>query len=205
MPCQTADVLRVGLTGGIGSGKSEVSRRLRTLGALVIDSDVLAREAVLPGTDALAAVVEEFGPEVLNRDGALDRAALAERVFGDASARRRLEQIIHPWVRERSAQLEAAAPAGAVVVHDIPLLVETGQDGDFDVVVVVDVAEDEQRRRLMASRGLGADEAQARISAQSPRSERLAVADVVIDNSGPVADLDDAAAHLWQLLLSRAD
>lgn len=204
LPCQTARVLRVGLTGGIGSGKSEVSRRLRARGVLVIDADVLAREVIGPGTEGLAAVIAEFGPHVLDADGVLDRSALAESVFGDEAARRRLERIIHPRVRARAAQLEATAPAGAVVVHDIPLLVETGQDTEFDVVVVVDVPEEEQLRRLVACRGIDAGEAESRISAQVSRTERLAVADVVIDNSGSLDELEAAVEDLWQSLRSQA-
>lgn len=202
LPCQTAGVLRVGLTGGIGSGKSEVSRRLAARGAFVIDADVLAREVVGPGTDGLAAVVEQFGHQVVGPDGALDRAALAVIVFAETAMRRRLERIIHPRVSARAAQLEATAPADAVVVHDIPLLVETGQQHQFDVVVVVDVAEEEQRRRL-ACRGVDDGEADSRITAQAPRAARLAAADVVIDNNGSLDDLDAAVDDLWQSLRSR--
>ena len=161
--------LRVGLTGGIGSGKSEVSRRLADHGAVVIDSDVLAREVVAPGSDALAEVVQAFGAEVLGPDGSLNRSALANRVFGDASARRVLEQIIHPRVRARAAALESAAEHGSVVVHVIPLLVETGQTEAFDLVVVVDVPPEVQLARLTASRDMSEAEAMARIEAQASR------------------------------------
>jgi dephospho-CoA kinase len=196
-------VLRVGLTGGIGSGKSEVSRRLAAHGAIVIDSDLLAREVVEPGTDGLAEVAAEFGSSVLGADGRLDRAVLAERVFADADARRRLERIVHPRVRARAAELERTAPPGAVVVHDIPLLVETGRAADFDVVVVVDLDEEDQLRRLVASRGVTVEEARARISAQATRAQRVAAADVVIDNSGTLDDLEAAVTDLWRALRQR--
>ena len=197
-------MLRVGLTGGIGSGKSEVSRRLAGHGAVVIDADLLAREVVAPGTDGLAEVVAEFGPSILSADGGLDRAALAERVFSDPDARHRLERIIHPRVRARAAEVERSAPPGAVVVHDIPLLVETGRAGDFDMVVVVEVDEAEQERRLVAVRGVSAADARARISAQATRAERAAVADVVLDNTGTLDDLDAAVADLWNQLCQAA-
>jgi len=201
--CQTARVLRVGLTGGIGSGKSEVSRRLARLGAVVIDADVLAREVVQPGSDGLRAVVAELGPGVLDAGGGLDRSAVGERVFADSEARRRLERVIHPRVRQRAAEIEATAPADAVVVHDIPLLVETGGDEDFDVVVVVDVTEVDQVRRLMHARGVTAEQAQARIDAQATRCQRLAAADIVVENTGTLADLDAAVAQLWRALQGR--
>jgi dephospho-CoA kinase len=190
-------VLRVGLTGGIGSGKSEVSRRLAAYGAVVIDADALAREVVAPGTDGLGEVVDLFGPEVLGADGSLDRAALGDKVFGDSDARRRLEQVIHPRVRSRAAGLEAQAPPDAVVVHDIPLLVETGQAGDFDRVVVVD-APDAVRLERLAARGMSSDEASRRIAAQSGRDERLAVADHVVTNDRTLGDLDAAVERLWR-------
>jgi dephospho-CoA kinase len=195
--CQAETVLRVGLTGGIGSGKSEVSRRLATYGAVVIDADALARAAVAPGTDGLAEVVDLFGPEVVAADGSLDRTALGRMVFGDSTARRRLEQVIHPKVRARAAELEAQAPADAVVVHDIPLLVETGQADDFDRVVVID-APDAVRVERLAARGMDADEALGRIAAQSGRAERLAAADYVVTNESTLADLDAAVERLWR-------
>lgn len=191
---------RIGLTGGIASGKSTVSARLAELGAVVIDSDVLAREVVAAGTPGLAAVVDEFGAAVLAPDGVLDRHALAAVVFEDAAARRRLEAIIHPLVRRRAAEVEALAPAGAVVVHDIPLLVESGQADDFDIVVVVDVDEAVQRRRLAEQRGMPADEAAARIAAQAPREARLAAADHVVSNNGSHEDLLARVDRLWASL-----
>ncbi len=162
-------VLRVGLTGGIGSGKSSVSAMLAQHGAVVVDADLLAREVVAPGTPGLAEIVVAFGPDMLTDDGELDRAAMGRRVFGDDEARRRLEAIIHPRVRARAAQIEAAAAPEAVVVHDIPLLVETGQADGFDVVLVVDVSAEVQVDRLVEHRGMTADEARARIAAQADR------------------------------------
>jgi dephospho-CoA kinase len=197
-------VLRVGLTGGIGSGKSEVSRRLRELGAVVIDADVLAREVVAPGTDGLGEVVEQFGIGVLTADGALDRPALGALVFGDDEARKRLEAIIHPRVRARAAEIEAEAAPDAVVVHDIPLLVETGQADRFDLVVVVDVPPDVQLARLTGARGMTADEAQSRIASQAIRQDRLAAADLVIDNGGTLDELDDRVGEVWGRLTARA-
>ena len=196
-------MLRVGLTGGIGTGKSAVSRLLAERGAVVIDSDVLAREAVARGTDGLAAVVEEFG-DVLTPDGELDRPAVGRIVFGDAEARRKLEAIIHPRVRARAAAIEAAAPAGAVVVHDIPLLVETGQADSFDLVLVVDVEPDLQLRRLTELRGMTAEEAKQRIASQASRADRLAAADVVVDNSGSLDDLERRVGEIWTELTARA-
>lgn len=193
-------MLRVGLTGGIGSGKSEVSRRLRALGAVVIDSDVLSREVVANGTDGLAEVVGEFGPEVLDEHGALDRPKLGAIVFGDDEARKRLEAIIHPRVRARAAEIEAAAGPDAIVVHDIPLLVETGQADRFDAVVVVDVPPAVQLERLTGSRGMTADEATARIRSQASREDRLAVAAYVVDNTGTPDDLDRRVGELWERL-----
>ncbi len=189
---------RIGLTGGIASGKSTVSSRLGERGAVVIDSDVLAREVVAPGTQGLAAIAAEFGPEVVTAAGELDRPALAAVVFDDVSARQRLEAIVHPLVRRRAAELEVLAPPGAVVVHDIPLLVESGQSGDFDVVVVVDADEAVQHRRLRERRGMSAEQAAARIAAQSDRQARLAAADHVITNDGTLDDLRASVDALWR-------
>ncbi|HEY3561383.1 MAG TPA: dephospho-CoA kinase [Kribbella sp.] len=190
-------MLRVGLTGGIGAGKSAVSARLRERGAVVIDSDVLAREVVAKGTEGLAEVVAAFGPGVLTADGDLDRPALGKLVFGDEPARRKLEAIIHPRVRARAAEIEKAAAADAIVVHDIPLLVETGQADGFDVVLVVDVPVEAQAERLIAQRGMTDAEAEQRIASQASRADRLAVADVVVDNSGSLADLDRRVDEVW--------
>jgi dephospho-CoA kinase len=194
-------MIRVGLTGGIASGKSLVAEELAKLGAAVIDADVLAREVVEPGTPGLAAVVARFGDAVLT-DGRLDRARLGALVFADPAARRDLERIIHPAVRARAAELErAAAEAGAaVVVHVIPLLVETGQADDFDRVVVVDVDPATQRERLLRRDGFTEAEADRRIAAQAAREDRLAAADVVLDNLGSVTQLKSQIRHLWDEL-----
>jgi dephospho-CoA kinase len=190
---------RVALTGGIASGKTAVSDRLGRLGAVVIDADLLAREVVEPGTPALSAVVERFGSTVL-RDGALDRAALGAIVFSDPDARRDLERIIHPAVRARAAELEEAAPPNAVVVHVIPLLVETDQQGDYDAVVVVDVDEETQLARMQERRAMTLAEAESRLAAQASREDRLRVADHVIDNRGSPADLEAHVDDLWSQL-----
>lgn len=199
-------MLRVGLTGGIGSGKSEVARMLGKSGwpTLVIDADLLAREVVEVGSDGLAKIVEEFGPSVLRMDGSLDRAALGQIVFADPEARERLESIVHPRVRERAAEIEAVASPETVVVHVIPLLVETGQADRFDLVVVVDVPEDVQIERLLHTRGMTEDEARVRIAAQATRDARLAAADVVLDNSGSLDDLWTKVFDLSRELAERA-
>jgi dephospho-CoA kinase len=189
--------LHVGLTGGIASGKSSVADLLAAHGAVIIDSDRLAREVVEPGTAGLAAVVDRFGAGVLAADGSLDRAALGRIVFADPSARADLEAIVHPLVRARAAGLAASAPAGAVVVQMIPLLVETGQAGNFDQVVVVDVEPAVQLARLQQRDGFSPAEATARVAAQAPRELRLRAADVVIDNSGSPEQLADAVERLW--------
>jgi dephospho-CoA kinase len=194
--------VRVGLTGGVASGKSAVSAMLRELGALVIDADALAREVVAPGTPGLEAVVAAFGPEVLAHDGSLDRARLGAVVFGDPVSRAALEGIIHPLVRARAAELEAAAPADVLVVHDIPLLVETGQADAFDAVVVVDVPEEVQVERAVRSRGWSEEEARARIEAQASRAERLAAATHVLDNSGTFEDLRRRVAEVFAELVA---
>jgi dephospho-CoA kinase len=181
--------MRVGLTGGVASGKSTVSSLLAERGAVVIDADLLAREVVAPGTEGLAEVVAAFGEAVLAPDGSLDRPAMGAIVFADESRRRVLEGIIHPRVRARAAEIEESAPPGAVVVHDIPLLTETGQAGAFDAVVVVDVPVEVQVRRMVDLRGMTPEDAQARVAAQATREERLAVATYVIDNSGTLEEL----------------
>lgn len=181
--------VRVGLTGGIASGKSTVSALLAERGAVVIDADLLAREVVGRGTPGLAAVVAAFGPKLLTPEGDLDRPAMGALVFGDAEARSRLEAIIHPLVHERAAALEAQAPEGSVVVHDIPLLAEGGRSGDFDVVVVVDAPADLQVSRMVEDRGWTPEDAAARIAAQADREDRLAIATHVIDNTGTLEQL----------------
>jgi dephospho-CoA kinase len=190
----------IGLTGGIGSGKSAVAKRLAALGAVIVDSDRLAREVVEPGTPGLARVVETFGPEVLGAGGALDRAALARRVFNDADARKTLEQIVHPLVRERSAAIIASAPEDAVLVNDVPLLVEAGMAAAFDKVIVVLADEATRVDRLVRLRGMSEDDARARIATQATDERRRAVADIVIMNDGTPEDLDAAVDAAWSEL-----
>jgi dephospho-CoA kinase len=200
-------MLRVGLTGGIGSGKSEVSRRLASYGAVIIDADAIAREVVEPGTPGLAAVLAEFGPGVLAADGSLDREAVARLVFADAGMRAKLNAIVHPLVGERMAELQRAAPAGAIVVFDVPLMAENDLAGGFDLVVVVDAPQHTQLDRLVRLRGMTKEQAMARIAAQASRDQRLAIVgerDIVIDNSGPLTDLDRQARGLWAELRRRA-
>ena len=189
-------MLTIGLTGGIGSGKSTVSARLAEHGAVVVDADRIAREVVEPGTPGLKAVVEAFGDGVLGPDGALDRPALAAIVFADRDARARLDGIVHPLVRARATELAAAAPPGAVVVHDVPLLVETGQAGRYDLVLVVQ-ADPETRVARLVRRGLAEADARARIAAQATDEQRRAVADVVLVNGGTVAELTARVDEFW--------
>jgi dephospho-CoA kinase len=189
-------VLTIGLTGGIGSGKSTVSALLAERGAVVVDADRIAREVVEPGTPGLQAVVAEFGTEVLGPDGALDRPALAAVVFADPAARARLDGIVHPLVRARATELAAAAPPDAVVVHDIPLLVETGQADRYDLVLVVEADPDIRIARLV-QRGLPERDARARIAAQATDEQRRAVADVVLDNSGTREELTAQVDRFW--------
>jgi dephospho-CoA kinase len=197
-------VITVGLTGGIGSGKSEVARLLAGHGAVVVDADALAREAVAPGTPGLAAVVAEFGPEVLAADGSLDRAALGRVVFGDETRLAALEAIVHPYVGRRSAELMAAATEGSVVVHDVPLLAEKGLQERYDVVVVVDADDDVRLRRLVEARGMSESDARARMASQAGRDARLSVADLVIANNGSLDDLHDAVDRIWATITLRS-
>ncbi len=194
-------LVRVGLTGGIASGKSMVAAELAARGAIIIDADVLAREVVEPGTPALAAILDRFGTQVL-KDGQLDRARLAEIVFADPVARRDLERIVHPAVRARAAELERAAGDAAVVVHVIPLLVETGQDKDFDLVVTVDADHETQIQRLMARNGFTRAEAESRIAAQASRDDRTRNSDVVLHNTGSMTQLKQQIDALWTELSS---
>jgi dephospho-CoA kinase len=193
-------VLTVGLTGGIGSGKSEVSRRLAALGAIVIDADKVAREVVEPGTPGFAAVAAEFGKDVVRADGSLDREGIGRVVFNDPDALKRLNAIVHPLVGERiaaiMADVERDHPDG-VVVYDVPLLVENNLQGGYDVVLVVAAERQTQLRRLV-------EDAEARIAAQAALEAKLAVADVVIDNNGSLEDLDRQVGQVWADLLSRA-
>lgn len=198
-------MIRVGLTGGIGSGKSTVSRLLASYGAVVVDADLVAREVVEPGTPGLAAVVEAFGTAVLLPTGALDRNALGKVVFGDAAARARLSGILHPLIGERSGELmEAASASGApMLVHDVPLLVESSLQSRYDVVVVVDASPAVQLDRLVRLRGMSSADAQARIAAQASREDRLAAATVVLDNDGTVEELTGQVQALWADLLAK--
>ncbi|MFI7573215.1 dephospho-CoA kinase [Micromonospora sp. NPDC049497] len=191
-------MLMVGLTGGIGSGKSAVSARLVERGAVLIDADQVAREVVAPGTDGLAAIVEAFSERVLDTDGALDRAALGAVVFPDEASRRRLEAIIHPRVRARTAELAAAAPPDAVVVNDVPLLVEVGLAPSYHLVLVVQTAMATRLERLARDRGMDRAEAERRIAAQADDARRRAAADVVLTNDGTLAELHAAVDALWQ-------
>jgi dephospho-CoA kinase len=206
-------VLRVGLTGGIGSGKSEVSRRLAERGAVLIDADVAAREVVVPGSPGLARIAGTFGAGVLRPDGSLNRERLGEIVFSDPGLRTKLNEIVHPLVRawmqaaEEAAVRAAAgarALAGPVVVHDVPLLAESRGRAGFDVVIVVDVPPEAQAERLVRLRGMPAEQAQARMAAQASREQRLALADIVIDNSGSLDDLDRRVGEVWADLERRA-
>jgi dephospho-CoA kinase len=190
-------VLKVGLTGGIGSGKSEVSRRLVSLGAVLVDADAVAREVVEPGTPGLAAVVEEFGEDILRPDGTLDRDRLGAIVFADDARREALNAIVHPLVGRRMQELVEDAPDDAVVVYDVPLLTENDLAGLYDLVVVVDTPVEEQVRRLTELRGMTEEAARARIAAQATRERRRAVADRVIDNSGTLEALTAQVDKLW--------
>ncbi|MEU2081891.1 dephospho-CoA kinase [Streptomyces albus] len=196
-------MVKVGLTGGIGAGKSEVSRLLAEHGAVIVDADRIAREVVEPGTPGLAAVVAEFGEEVLAPDGSLDRPRLGSLVFADPDRLAALNAIVHPLVGERSAELEreaAAADETAVIVHDVPLLTENGLAPLYDTVVVVDASDETRLDRLVRLRGMAEQEARARMAAQATREERLAVADIVIDNDGPIEELPPRVRAVWEQL-----
>ncbi|MDA5282174.1 dephospho-CoA kinase [Streptomyces sp. NPDC054904] len=197
-------MLKVGLTGGIGAGKSEVSRLLAEYGAVVVDADRIAREVVEPGTPGLAAVVEAFGESVLTAAGELDRPALGAIVFGDPDKLRTLNAIVHPLVGARSAELEGAAGPDAIVVHDVPLLAENGLAPLYDLVVVVDASPETQLARLTARRGMTEEDARARMAAQATREQRLAVATLVIDNDGPLEALEPQVRTVWDRLTKRA-
>ncbi|MFD7104041.1 dephospho-CoA kinase [Streptomyces celluloflavus] len=196
-------MVKVGLTGGIGAGKSEVSRLLASYGAVIVDADRIAREVVEPGTPGLAAVVEEFGAGVLAPDGTLDRPKLGGIVFADPERLKALNAIVHPLVGARSAELEASAGPDAVVVHDVPLLAENGLAPLYDLVIVIDAAPQTQLDRLVRQRGMTEDEAKSRMAAQASREQRLAIADLVIDNDGPLAELEPQVREVWERLRSR--
>ncbi|MER6087974.1 dephospho-CoA kinase [Streptomyces bluensis] len=197
-------MLSVGLTGGIGTGKSEVSRLLVGCGAVLIDADRIAREVVAPGTPGLAAVVDAFGEDVLAPDGSLDRPRLGSIVFADAERLAVLNAIVHPLVGARSRELEAAAPEDAVVVHDVPLLAENGLAPLYDLVVVVDTSPETQLDRLVRLRGMTEQDARARMAAQATREKRLEIADIVIDNDVPLEELRLRVRDVWTELARRA-
>jgi dephospho-CoA kinase len=197
--------LSVGLTGGIGSGKSEVLKRLKAHGATVVDADLAARRVVEPGTDGYDAVVKEFGSEVVGPDGALDRAKLGAIVFADPARLAALNAIVHPRVGSLMAEWADAAPQGGVVVYDIPLLVEGGADRGYAAVIVVDADEEVRFARLLANRGMSREDAAARMAAQASRQDRLAAADYVIANNGSLEDLDQETDRVWSELLTLRD
>jgi dephospho-CoA kinase len=190
-------VLKVGLTGGIGAGKSTVAARLRELGAAVVDSDAIARAVLEPGSPGLAAVVAAFGSGVLAADGSLDRAALGALVFADDERRRSLEAITHPRIARLTAEQMAAAAPDAVVVHDVPLLVELGMADRYDLVVVVDAPVDVRVERVVRTRGSSEADARARVAAQATTEQRRAVADVWIDTDRDRADVEADVDRLW--------
>lgn len=196
-------MLKVGLTGGIGVGKSEVSRLLVEHGAVLIDADRIAREVVAPGTPGLAAVVEAFGENVLTEDGGLDRPRLGSIVFADPERLAVLNSIVHPLVGARSRELESAAPEDAVVVHDVPLLAENALAALYDLVVVVDASPGTQLDRLVRLRGMTEQDARARMAAQATREKRLEIADVVIDNDVPLEELRERVREVWADLVRR--
>ncbi len=191
-------MLNIGLTGGIAAGKSVAAARLRELGAVLVDADALAREVVAPGSRGLARVVAAFGPAVLTADGALDRPRLGAEVFGNPERLEVLNGIVHPLVRARAADMVQAAAAGAIVVQDIPLLVETGQGRNFHLVVVVDAPDELRIARMIKHRAMTGDEARNRMAAQASRPDRLAAADAVLENSGTPEQLRAAVDRLWE-------
>ncbi|MFF3891844.1 dephospho-CoA kinase [Streptomyces sp. NPDC001812] len=196
-------MLTVGLTGGIGAGKSEVSRLLVECGAVLIDADRIAREVVAPGTPGLAAVVESFGEGVLAEDGSLDRPGLGSIVFADPEKLAVLNSIVHPLVGARSRELEEAAAEDAVVVHDVPLLTENGLASRYDLVIVVDASAETQLDRLTGRRGMSEQDARARMAAQATREQRREIADLVIDNDVPLEELARRVKDVWAELVRR--
>ncbi|KYH44368.1 dephospho-CoA kinase [Branchiibius sp. NY16-3462-2] len=195
-------MLRIGLTGGIGSGKSTVAARLVARGAVVVDADRLAREVVEPGTPGLARIAEEFGPSVIASDGSLERAALGAVVFGDPAARRTLEAITHPLIQSRTRELFAAAPAEAIVVHDVPLLVELGMAPGYHLVLMVHADEQVRQGRLVTDRGMDPQAARSRIAAQAAVAQRRAVADVWLENHGSREQLATKVDEVWDRRLA---
>lgn len=201
----TPPTLSVGLTGGIGSGKSEVLKRFKARGATVVDADLAARAVVEPGTDGFEEVVKEFGPEVVGPDGSLDRARLGAIVFADPARRAALNAIVHPRVGALMAEWAAAAPPGGIVVYDVPLLVEGGADRGYAAVIVVDADDEVRFARLLRDRGMSRADAEARMAAQATRAERLAAADYVVVNDGSLEDLDRETDRVWSELLTLRD
>ena len=195
----------VGLTGGIGAGKSAVAARLAAHGAVIVDADRLARDVVEPGTAGFTDVVAAFGSRIIGGDGSLDRVVLGDLVFADPGARKVLEAIVHPLVRARGQQMAAAAPAGAIVVNDVPLLVEAGLGASYDLVVVVLASEEHRVCRLTRNRGMSESQALARIRAQASDDQRRAVADIVIDNDGTPDELNAQVDEVWAELRSRSE
>jgi dephospho-CoA kinase len=198
-------MLTVGLTGGIGAGKSEALRLLAARGATVVDADRIAREVVEPGTPGLAAVVAEFGDGILTPEGTLDRPRLGRVVFADPERRRALNAIIHPLVRARAAELRAAAAPDAIVVEDVPLLAENQLQGNYDAVIVVDASEATRLARLTRLRGMSEEDARSRMAAQAGREERLRIADLVLGNDGELADLERQVDQAWGRLRALAE
>jgi dephospho-CoA kinase len=190
-------MMRIGLTGGIGSGKSTVAGMLRDRGAVVVDADQISRELVEPGGEALAELVTEFGPRILREDGSLSRAELAALAFSDPRATQRLNEIMHPLIRAEASRRMTAQPEARVVVYDMPLLVETGQADLVDLVVVVDVPEEVQVDRAVRLRGLDGMDVQRRMDVQVSRADRLQAADVVIDNAGSLDATQAQVDALW--------
>lgn len=194
----------VGLTGGVASGKSAVAAKFAELGAVVIDADALARDVVAPGTPGLAAIKDSFGAGILLPDGSLDRKALGAIVFSDEPQRLKLNAIVHPLVRQAARELREKAPAEALVVEDIPLLVESGQAEDFDAVIVVQAPHEERIRRMVEDRGWSVEDARSRMAAQATDEQRAAVANHVLENSGTLEDLQGRVAALYQQLTKAA-
>jgi len=197
-------MLKVGLTGGIGAGKSEVATRLRAQGAVLIDADAIARQVVAKETPGLAAVTAAFGAGVLRPDGDLDRERLGGIVFADPAELARLNEIVHPLVGARMAELEKDAGQGAIVVHDVPLIAENELASAYDLVVVVDAPDHIRLERLIKQRAMSEEQARARMAAQASRAERLAIADLIVDNSSSLAQLDRQVGDLWAELRRRA-